>query len=139
MQIKVGWYVFNENRRDWGPGEVQEVTKDKARVVFSDPVGEMTLPVRFLIRDPDDAPPPPPPSLEEETRIRMAAFFDIANLSGIEHLEDKVRRLVTGESQLWPAISTQLNNWIETNPTGRFAHASAPAAALHAHLQLNYT
>jgi hypothetical protein len=101
MQIMVGWYVFNENRRDWGPGEVQEVIKDEARVVFSDPVegdpvGEMTLPVRFLVRDPDDAPPPPPPSFEEETRIRMDAFFHIANHPHIGNLEDRVRRLVAG-------------------------------------------
>lgn len=139
MSIEVGWFVFNINRKDWGPGEVLELRgSDEARVRFDPPEGEKWQSLALLARDLDDGPPPPPPTREQRLQSLMNAFFQDANREGIQELEGKIPRFVAGKTSLWREIEEQLTHWSDTNPEGRHAYAAPKARALLKFLRNEY-
>lgn len=68
----------------------------------------------------------------------LRAFLAVANRSGIEDIEGRIRRAFASGNAVDPAlqrhVERQLLNWVNTNPLGRHAVAIPAATALYAHL-----
>lgn len=109
VEFRVGMWVKNPNKPDWGIGEVLEVDEQKLRILFSGP-GEKQLSVRFAALEQTDTP-------EDKTAVRprLRARSDL-NVKVLEsicrqfHEQFKDRRSNTDDGRMAIKVMDDINS-----------------------------
>lgn len=71
---------------------------------------------------------------KNKTQVLVRRFLDVANLAGIEKIEEKIERAFFGNGAGKSEVERQLRRWVETPDGGRHQAAKPEARELYEYL-----